>query len=339
MEGEEMEAVRSTARLAEPGSFDFEARGITTEIPRAEVEDALRSDTPPELFLDVARPGEDELHTVLVSWDRSDLERLLDSSSGGTVTLAFDREELAGAIDPEVEAQGIREKALVLTVFAATAAGMAGHASAMPTREPGDAATVTATDSATAMVTDASGGYAATDVTASERGSDFVTDVSSAAPGSVIASDRGVAPTDQASGEAAAADYAAGQAAAAGDRGSDFVTDVSSAAPGSVIASDRGIAPATDTGQAPAADRGSDFVTDVSSGAPGSVIASDRGIAPVGDTSSGVQGTSISAGDEGGISMPEAAAGAAVAGGLALLIAGAGFAAAGQRRRHRPGTA
>jgi hypothetical protein len=327
MEGEEMEAVRSTARLAEPGSFDFEARGITAEIPRAEVEDALQSDTPPELFLDVARPGEDELHTVLVSWDRGDLERLLDSSSGGTVTLAFDREELAGAIDPEVEAQGIREKALVLTVFAATAAGLASQASGMPTREPGDAATVAATDSATTMVTDASGGYAAAGVTASERGSDFVTDVSSAAPGSVIASDRGVAPVAD-----------TGQAVAS-DRGSEFVTDVSSAAPGDAIVSDRGVAPVSDTGQTVPADRGSEFVTDVSSAAPGSVIASDRGVVPVGDTSSGVQGTSISAGDEGGISMPDAAAGAAVAGGLALLIAGAGFAVSGQRRRHRPGTA
>jgi hypothetical protein len=337
-----MEEVRSTARLADPAGFDFESRGITATIPRAEVEEALHSDMSPELFLDVARPGDDEFHTVMVSWDRADLEHVLTTSSGDAVKLTFDREELARAIEDDVEAHGLREKAAILTVIAATAGAAAGSASA---QIPGS---------------DWSGGPAVT--ATADRGGNFVTDVSSAAPGDVIASDRGVVPVTDVGGQAVAA-----------DRGSEFVTDVSSAAPGDVIASDRGVVPATDTSstpldpaivaamdeQAAVSDRG-DFVTDTSSSVqpgtgvqPGFAAANDqahfgspavagdaRGTDFVTDASSSGPGTSTApVGDEGGISIPAPAAGAAIAGGLALLIAGAGFAMSGDRRRGRPGTA
>jgi hypothetical protein len=338
-----MEEVRSTARLADPAGFDFEARGITATIPRTEVEEALHSDMSPELFLDVARPGDDEFHTVMVSWDRGDLERILEASSGDAVKLTFDREELAYAIGDDVEAHGLREKAAVLTVIAGIAGAAAGTAAAQypggPDWSTGPAITATA-----------------------DRGGDFVTDVSSAAPGDVIASDRGVVPVTDVGGQAVAV-----------DRGSDFVTDVSSAAPGDMIVSDRGVVPVTDTSstpldpaivaamdeQAAVSDRG-DFVTDTSSTAqPGTeaqpgfadlndqahfgspAVAGDaRGTDFVTDASSSGPGTSTApVGDEGGISIPAPAAGAAIAGGLALLIAGAGFAMSGDRRRGRPGTA
>jgi hypothetical protein len=338
-----MEEVRSTARLADPAGFDFEARGIATTIARAEVEEALMSDAPPELMLDVARPGEDELHTVLVSWDRADLERLLEQSSEGRVTLTFDQGELANAIDWDVEAHGIREKALVLTVFAAGAVGTAaGVANAqVPGEGWSKGAPVTATSDRSGVLTDTSSSAQAA---ASERG-DFVTDTSSAAPGDVIASDRGVVPVSEVGGQAVAA-----------ERGSDFVTDVSSAAPGDVIASDRGVVPVTDpssgveatpvdpairaalSNQEGTASARGDFVTDVSSAAPGDVIASDRGVVPVTESGPATASTPATA-DDGGISIPDGAAGAAVAGGVALLIAGAGFAATRQGRRHRPGTA
>jgi hypothetical protein len=100
--------------------------GLTTFVSREEIEAAARAkDGPPELILDVTRfsDGEPaETRTVAVAWERTDLEELLRQSSGERVILTFDGQALREAMEADVEAHGLRERAVILAV-AATAAG------------------------------------------------------------------------------------------------------------------------------------------------------------------------------------------------------------------------
>jgi hypothetical protein len=109
--------------------------GLTTSVSRAEIEKAIRAEEPPELIIDVTRFAEGapaETRSVAVAWERGDLEQLLSSTAGEQVTLTFDREALQNAVESDVEAHGLREKALILAVAATAAAGAAGSAAAMP---------------------------------------------------------------------------------------------------------------------------------------------------------------------------------------------------------------
>ena len=109
-------------------------QGLTTSVTREEVEEALRAkDGPPELILDVTRfsDGEPaETRSVAVAWEPADLEQLLGQTEGERVTLTFDGEALREAMEADVEAHGLREKAVVLAVAATAVAGVtAGAAS------------------------------------------------------------------------------------------------------------------------------------------------------------------------------------------------------------------
>ena len=136
-----------TVRLVEGVPFDLATRGVTATLRRSDIEEAARSaDGPAELLLDVTRgEGADvQAHSLAVEWTRADLEQLLrDAETADDVTIAFDQDEMAAAIDAEadVEAHGLREKALVFTVVAVSAASTAGIAQARPTAGPvGDTA-------------------------------------------------------------------------------------------------------------------------------------------------------------------------------------------------------
>lgn len=133
-----MEGTARTVRLAEGAPFDVSSRGVTATLRRADIEEAARSGVgPAELVLDVRRgQGADvEAHSIAVEWSAADLERLLGEGEAGEVTIAFDRDEMTSVMDAEadVEAHGLREKALVLTVVAVSAASTAGVAQAHPT--------------------------------------------------------------------------------------------------------------------------------------------------------------------------------------------------------------
>jgi hypothetical protein len=119
----------TTARLVKPG--ELEGRGVTAVLDRAAIEETLRSEERDQLLLDVARGtnGEVETHVVRVDLGREDLERILAQAEGDRVALDFDRAELEAVLGADVEAHSLRERALVLTVAAATAAGAAGGAS------------------------------------------------------------------------------------------------------------------------------------------------------------------------------------------------------------------
>ena len=110
--------------------------GLTTVIPRSEIEAALASEGEPiELVLDVTRLSDGEAaesRSVSVSWERFDLERLLEQATSENVELTFDREALWQTTATDVEAHGIREAAVALAVAATAATGAAAQASADP---------------------------------------------------------------------------------------------------------------------------------------------------------------------------------------------------------------
>jgi hypothetical protein len=120
-----MEVTSTKAALVENGDVGAESR-LTVTLPRFEVEAALKEADQPELILDVLRgTGEDsdaERHQISVAWDPADIEQLLKQTPGDAITFGFERDELEKLIDSDVEAHGLKEKALVLSV----AVGIAG---------------------------------------------------------------------------------------------------------------------------------------------------------------------------------------------------------------------
>ena len=109
--------------------------GISTTIPRSEIEAVLAAEEEPiELVLDVTRSSDGEAadtRNVSIAWERTDLEQLLSDAQGDDIVLTFDREALGRATD-DVEAHGLREAALAIAVAATAVAGGAASAAAEP---------------------------------------------------------------------------------------------------------------------------------------------------------------------------------------------------------------
>jgi hypothetical protein len=128
-----MDEVSARAMLVPPSDV---GDGVTTSVPRSEIEEVLAANEMPiELVLDVARFSDGETtdtRTVAVSWERSELERLLREAQGDEVTLTFDRETLHRAMEDDVEAHGLREVALALAIAGTAATGAAATAAAEP---------------------------------------------------------------------------------------------------------------------------------------------------------------------------------------------------------------
>jgi hypothetical protein len=124
-----MEEVSTKAKLVDSG---VEATLMIT-VPRNEVEEALEAeDGEAELLLDVVRSsnGQLEQRRVAVEWERADLEKLIRESSGERVTLIIDPDSLQAAFDTDVEAHGMREAAVALSIVVATAGAAVGGAKA-----------------------------------------------------------------------------------------------------------------------------------------------------------------------------------------------------------------
>lgn len=121
-----MDEVSTKAKLVDSTEVD---PGLTLTVPRSEVDEALQAeDGEPELLLDVVRStnGHTEQRRVAVAWDRTDLERLAREASGESVILAIHPESLEKTVT-DVEAHGMRETALALSIVVATAgASVAG---------------------------------------------------------------------------------------------------------------------------------------------------------------------------------------------------------------------
>lgn len=148
-----------TARLIE--EIDPQ-RAVAANVPRQEIETILQDpEAQPELQLRIL--GGDEPTRISMEWSRDELEELFDRASGDTVFLTFDREELADAF-ADVEAHGLRQKALVFTVAATSAIGTgAGIANAAIPANFADGGGSAVTATAPELVTDVSstGGYGA----------------------------------------------------------------------------------------------------------------------------------------------------------------------------------
>jgi hypothetical protein len=303
-------ALTAKAALVDPATLEGSHGVIATSVPRSEIEEALEGGTTAELFLDVARERDGEREAeqrITVSWEPADLEKLLQSTTGDEVTFAFKPDELARVFDePDVEAQGFRERMAILTVAATTAAGIsAGVASGMvanPVSESGGGSGATA-----AFVTDTtSSGTAASSLQAQEHAlrmaeqsqeagtvSNLVTDTTSSGP--------------QATSEAGTV--------------SNLVTDSTSSGPQATEAA------------------GGQFLTDATSSGPQASTEPGTVSNLVTDaTSSGPQASTEAASTGGGgQSFIEGRGGeAALAGGLVLLILGAGFVGSRQRRGVQP---
>jgi hypothetical protein len=139
LKGAAMEELNARAVLVQAPDV---GEGITTSVPREEIQRALDvEDAPPELILDLTRLSDGhptDTRSIAVAWERKDLQDFLRETSGEQVILTFDRETLGQAMDADVEAHGLREKVLVLAVAATAATGAASSAAAMPAfYEPG----------------------------------------------------------------------------------------------------------------------------------------------------------------------------------------------------------
>jgi hypothetical protein len=140
-----------------------EGRALVTTISRSEVEEALGNDAPVDLLLDVERVAADgtgrETERIALAWEPQDLERALAASGDDQVTLTFDEAELQRLLEEDVEAHGMRERLVVLSVVAGLAAGGAGSAAAMTY---GGGASSAGTPAATAPASEVSTGIEAT---------------------------------------------------------------------------------------------------------------------------------------------------------------------------------
>jgi hypothetical protein len=123
-----MDEVSTKAKLVDSAEA---GPGLTVTLPRSEVDEALQAgEDESELLLDVVRAtnGQREQRRVAVAWDRADLEKLALAASEERVTLAIDPESLEQAFDADVEAHGIRETALALSIVAVSAGASVGGA-------------------------------------------------------------------------------------------------------------------------------------------------------------------------------------------------------------------
>lgn len=170
----------------------------------------------PELQLQIH--GGDEPRSITMEWSRTELEDLLARATGETVVLTFDREELAHAF-ADVEAHGMREKALVFAVAATGALGVgAGLANAQPVGVGAGAPAVTSVAPGYTDVSSGAGYVAPATAAATDQISDAASGSGYAAPAS--AADTML--TDASSG--------AGYTAAATGSAADTIrTDASSA--------------------------------------------------------------------------------------------------------------
>jgi hypothetical protein len=122
-------------------------RAVATIVLRDEITAVLQDpDASAELFLRVTSGGSednDPPSVIAMTWSRDELERLLEREAGENVVLTFDRDELSHAIS-DVEAHGLRERALVFAVAATSALGTGtAIANAMPTGDDGGGPAVT----------------------------------------------------------------------------------------------------------------------------------------------------------------------------------------------------
>jgi hypothetical protein len=190
-----MDEVSTKAKLVDSAKAD---PGLTVTLPRSEVDEALQAGADEsELLLDVVRAtnGHREQRRVAVAWDQADLETLAREATGERVTLAIDADSLEQAFDADVEAHGIRETALALSIVAVTAGASVGGAQGAVDPLGG---TASRTTDSYAQIESVRAGGSATDQAAGIENVRAVRQAPEAAPDSYagIEQIRGTSPAD-----------------------------------------------------------------------------------------------------------------------------------------------
>jgi hypothetical protein len=146
-----MTVTSTTAMLVgTPEMLGAKDGAVTVAVPKVEIEEAMQSDAPLELILDVLRTEEEATeaaaHEIAVAWERQDLESLVSGTAGDSIIFSFDQTELERVLaDEDFEGHGLRERAMILTVAAAAASAAASSASAMAYADTGSGAAIVQT--------------------------------------------------------------------------------------------------------------------------------------------------------------------------------------------------
>ena len=371
-----MEVTSARATLVDFAGDRAEAALVT--IPVSEVEDALREDGAPELVLDVTRfAGEGDSRTedsgqISVRWTKEELESILKTAQGGTVTLAFDGNALLQAFEADVEGHGLREVAATLGVaIVVGGSAFAGAASAQVAQgtslggstaieqvrsdagaPPGAAIEAARSADAAASASLASSGIEALRADSAETiaasapaGASDIEATRSAAGNETIAAS---APTPGVS-DIEATRLAAGNETIAASAPTPGVSDIEAtrlAAGNETIAASAPTPGVSDieavrSAEAALTAGGPQAASAVEAARSAEIAAGVSGTEAAGSieaTRAAAAEAARAGADTGGISvsMPSAATVGWLAGGIALLISGAAFVAASQRQRMRP---
>lgn len=151
----------TTSRLVEYETLE-ERGGLAAVLARDEVETALASGEPAQLWLELGLADDDEAARLTIELSLADLEEILRRSNEDAIALALDRESLASVFtEPEVEAHGLRG-ALAIAVTSAAVLAPASMAavpqsveSATTAQRVSSATTSQAVPAATAQVSSA----------------------------------------------------------------------------------------------------------------------------------------------------------------------------------------
>ncbi len=336
-----MVATSGSARLVSATDLPDSA-AVTATVPRAEIEEALHDDAPPRLSLQVVQStdGAESRHELGVEWERADLERVLESSTSETVTLAFVRRDLESALI-DVEAHGVRVRAAIFTVaVAATAGGVAAAGNAMP-MDPAASAAPAAVLAAPDIISDAGSGgglvqSSASDSLVSDAGSGGGLVQSSASDSLVSDAGSGGGLVQSSASDSLVSDAGSGGGLVQSSASDSLVSDAGSG--GGLVqssASDSLVSDAGSGGGLVQSSASDSLVSDAGSGgglvqpAGADAMVSDAGTGgpmPITDDGSSAGGFSIPA--------PDPATTGMVAG-MGLLIAGAAFTIR-RRDTHRP---
>ena len=121
-----MEDLRTSANLIEA----FENGNPVAVLPRRELDEMFEAGEPAQLWLELGRDEDDDIRLLSVDLSTSDIEQMLERSTGDDVLLALDGSALHGLFDDaEVEAHGLRGALAIAVVAGAIAAPAATAAS------------------------------------------------------------------------------------------------------------------------------------------------------------------------------------------------------------------
>jgi hypothetical protein len=309
------------------------SNAVTLAIPRRDVETALAAeDGPMDLVLEVAQMPETgdqqpaERRKIAISWERDQLEHLLQKADGDVVTVVFDKDGLMRLVDPDFELHGLRQGLAILAVAVAAGAtsGVAFGAQVDEGASGSNAAGYTAIEqSRGAVVTpDPSGvieGVRSVAANPGPAGASGIEAVRSAEP--LVAADSGGAAAAAGGIEAvrSAEPLVAGSGAASASSG------IEAARAAEPISSVGGTSAAASSGSIEAARSAEPIVSSSDTGLSGA-----GGIEAVRSAEVAATGGASATDDGISISMPSPQT-IGFVGGMALLLLGAAFVTRGRR--------